>query len=528
MSPRVSSALQQIDTRHVPHIDMNKVPFASAPPLLKLSSLASFVDPLPIPPLLRATATHSDPENPRTQLPYLNITMRESFHSLHRDLPSTRLWTYSGQFPGPTIEARSGQPLLVRWTNSLPYRHFLPVDHNICGAEASNPEVRAVTHLHGGSVPHTSDGFPENWFTPGHSALYRYPNHQDAATLWYHDHAMGITRLNVYAGLAGFYLLRDANEESLNLPTGSYEIPLIIADRSLDRQAQLYYPTSGDPHAPWIPEFFGDIIIVNGKILPYLAVEPRKYRFRLLNAANGRFFNLSLTNGYEFHQIGSDQGLLAAPVAARMLTAAPGERLDFVIDFATLRGTTFRVMNDRNSPVMEFRVSATAVSDPSSLPPRLRTIERTPEAAAIVTRDMSLDEVESLQGQPMRMLLNNKPWSDPVTETPRLGTTEIWRLINLTDDTHPIHLHLVRFQVLDRRNLEIYNYRMKKKFLWTGPVTPPEPGEMGWKDTVRAFPGAVTRIIVRFDGYAGRYAWHCHLLEHESNEMMRPIEVLPA
>jgi spore coat protein A len=454
--------------------------------------------------------------------------MRESFHPLHRDLPPTRLWTYSSQFPGPTIEARSGQPLLVRWTNALPYRHFLPIDHNLCGAEASIPEVRAVAHLHGGSVPHTSDGFPENWFTPGHDVLYRYPNQQEAATLWYHDHAMGITRLNVYAGLAGLYLLRDAGEDALNLPSGSYEIPLVLADRSLDRNAQLYYPASGDPHAPWVPEFFGDILLVNGKILPYLAVEPRKYRFRLLNAANGRFFNLSLSNGYELHQIGSDQGLLASPVAAKTLTAAPGERLDLIVDFAPLRGQSFRLMNDRATPMMEFRVAPTAVSDPSSLPPLLRTIERTPEAAAIITRDLSLDEVESLQGQSMRMLLNNKPWSAPVTETPRLGSTEIWRLINLTDDTHPIHLHLVRFQVLDRRNLEIFNYRMHRRFLWTGPVTPPEPGEMGWKDTVRAFPGAVTRIIVRFDGYAGRYAWHCHLLEHESNEMMRPFEVLPA
>jgi spore coat protein A len=500
----------------------------AAPPMLNLSRLAPFVDPLPIPPVLQATALHPDPESPHHSLPYLHIAMRESSIPLHRDLPPTRLWTYAGQFPGPTIEARSGQPLLVRWINALPYKHFLPVDHNLCGAEASNPEVRAVTHLHGGNVPHASDGFPENWFTPGHDALYSYPNHQQAATLWYHDHAMGINRLNVYAGLAGLYLLRDSDEDALNLPRGNYEIPLVLVDRLLDRNAQLYYPTSGDPHAPWVPEVFGDIILVNGKILPYLSVEPRKYRFRILNAANARFFNISLSNGYEFHQIGSDQGLLAAPLAAKVLTAAPAERLDLVVDFAPLHGQTIRLVNDHATPVMEFRVGANPVPDPSSLPPQLRTIERTPEAAAIVTRDLTLDEVETLQGQPMRMLLNNTPWHAPVTETPRLGSTEIWRLINLTDDTHPIHLHMVRFQVLDRRNLDIYKYRMYKKFLWTGAVTHPEPGEMGWKDTVRAFPGAVTRIIVRFDGYAGRYAWHCHLLEHESNEMMRPFQVLPA
>ena len=500
----------------------------AAPPMLNLSRLAPFVDPLPIPPVLQATTLHPDPESPHHSLPCLRIAMRESSIPLHRDLPPTRLWTYSGQFPGPTIEARSGEPLLVRWINALPYKHFLPIDHNLCGAEASNPEVRAVTHLHGGNVPHTSDGFPENWFTPGHDALYRYPNHQQAATLWYHDHAMGINRLNVYAGLAGLYLLRDSDEDALNLPRGNYEIPLVLVDRLLDRNAQLYYPTSGDPHAPWVPEVFGDIILVNGKILPYLSVEPRKYRFRVLNAANARFFNISLSNGYEFHQIGSDQGLLARPLAAKVLTAAPAERLDLVVDFAPLDGQTIRLVNDHATPMMEFRVGRNPVQDPSSLPPQLRTIERTPEAAAIITRDLTLDEVETLQGQPMRMLLNNTPWHAPVTETPRLGSTEIWRLINLTDDTHPIHLHMVRFQVLDRRNLDIYKYRMYKQFLWTGSVTHPEPGEMGWKDTVRAFPGAVTRIIVRFDGYAGRYAWHCHLLEHESNEMMRPFEVLPA
>jgi spore coat protein A len=190
-------------------------------------------------------------------------------------------------------------------------------------------------------------------------------------------------------------------------------------------------------------------------------------------------------------------------------------------------GQTLELRND-NQPIMQIKVAAQPPAQTYSLPAALRTITRIPESAAIQTRPVTLHEIVTLKGETMRMLLNRKAWRDPVTETPRLGTTEIWELINLTEDSHPVHLHLVRFQILDRRKYDIFTYQNHKRFLWTGPVVLPEPGETGWKDTVRAHPGMVTRIIIPFDGYAGRYAWHCHLLEHEANEMMRPLEVLPA
>jgi spore coat protein A len=495
-------------------------------PLLDLAKVSKYVDPLPVPPALQMQGTHPDPEHPRRRLPYAEVVMRESYVHLHRDLPPTRAWTYNGSVPGPTIHAETSQPLLIRWTNSLPFQHFLPIDHNLCGAEVTNPEVRSVVHLHGGKTPHESDGFPENWYPVGKSALYRYPNQQDAATLWYHDHAMGINRLNTYAGMFGIYLVHDPAEAHLNLPSGSYDIPIVIADRLIDREGQFFYPTSGVPGAPWVPEVFGNAILLNGKLFPYFAAEPRAYRFRLLNAANGRFFNLTLSNGARFQQIGSDQGLLAAPVPLDVISIAPAERVEFVIDFAQMRGQTIELRND-NQPVMQIKVDA-GPSTAYQLPTTLRTIPRIPESSAVMTRPLTLHEIVTLKGETMRMLLTRKGWREPVTETPRLGTTEIWELINHTEDSHPIHLHLVRFQILDRRKYDVFTYQNHKRFLWTGPVVGPEPGETGWKDTVRAHPGMVTRIIVPFEGYAGRYAWHCHLLEHEANEMMRPFQVLPA
>ena len=230
--------------------------------------------------------------------------------------------------PGPTIEARRGEPLLVEWVNELPDKHFLPIDHSLHGAGPEVPEVRTIVHVHGGRVPPESDGYPENWYTPGKSVTSFYPNQQDATMLWYHDHAMGITRLNMFAGLFGLYLIRDEEEDALDLPKGQYEIPLILYDRSLRTDGQLFYPVSGDPAKPWVSEFFGEAILVNGTLFPFLDVEPRQYRFRLLNASNSRFYYLSLSSKQPFWQIGSDQGLLSAPVALEHLTLAPGERAD--------------------------------------------------------------------------------------------------------------------------------------------------------------------------------------------------------
>src|SRR5271170_1822834 len=268
----------------------------------------------------------------------------------------THMWGFGGTFPGPTFDVSSGQEILVEWANELPHEHFLPIDHTLHGAEPDKPQVRAVSHLHGAKVPPNSDGYPEHWIVPGKSSLYHYPNQQDAALLWYHDHAMGINRLNIFAGLLGSYILRDETEEALYLPSGKYEIPLIICDRMFDKDCQLYYPVSDKEGSPWIPEFFGDANLVNGKLLPFLGVEPRKYRFRVLNGSNGRFYRLLLSNKLPFHQIGTDQGLLAAPVTSQKISIAPGERLDLIVDFKESAGSQLFLKDDAVE-IMQFRVS---------------------------------------------------------------------------------------------------------------------------------------------------------------------------
>jgi len=497
-------------------------------PVLDPNTLAPFVDPLPIPPAAYSSQLRPSPDDPKLKIPYYRLAMRPLQNKVHRDVKPTLWWGFGDSVPGPTFEARTGTGMLVEWVNELPTSHFLPIDHTLHGAEADKPEVRSVAHLHGAKVPPESDGYPENWFVPGKSAVYHYPNQQDAALLWYHDHALGINRLNVYAGLLGLCVIRDAVEESLNLPKGKYEIPLVLFDRMFDLEGQLYYPITPPPRSAWVPELFGNTILVNGKILPYLEVEPRKYRFRVLNGANGRFFHLSLSTG-SFRQIGTDQGLLPAPVEVKQLTLAPGERADLVIDFKDHAGDQIVLKNDFSAPVMQFRVSAGKVSDPSSLPASLRLVPKIAESDAVKTRTLTLGEVDDMQQYPVAMLLNNSRWHEPVTENPALNSVEIWNLVNLSDDSHPIHLHLVRFQILDRRRFDAFAYQNEGGILrYRGAAISPDPNEAGWKDTVRADSGMITRIIARFEGFPGRYVWHCHILEHEDNEMMRPYDVIAA
>jgi spore coat protein A, manganese oxidase len=492
---------------------------------LDASTLSLFVDPLPIPSVLTQDGLRSNPSDPNAKTPYYRLHMREGETKLHRDLKPTRFWGFNSLFPGPTIEARSGQPVLVEWANDLPASHLFTIDHNLEGAEADKPLVRGVVHLHGGRVPPESDGYPENWFVPGKSSVCFYPNNQEAATLWYHDHAMGINRLNAYAGLFGLFLIRDSAEDGLGLPSGKFEIPLILCDRLLDKEGQLLYPVSPDPKSPWVPEVFGDVLLVNGKISPYCEVEPRPYRFRLLNAANGRFFHLAFANQMPLQQIGSDQGLFPAPVPMKLLTLAPGERADVIIDFSKSSGENIVLKSD-HLMALQFRVSSRTSVAVASIPQTLRPVARLQESDSIKTRELLLEETVDAADNPTIMLLDRRRWMDPVSENPALDSTEIWSIVNGTEDSHPIHLHMVRFQVLDRRNFFVMNYLRKRELKFTGPVVPPDPNEMGWKDTVRADPGMVTRIIVHFDGYPGRYVWHCHILEHGDNEMMRPFEVI--
>jgi spore coat protein A len=498
---------------------------------LRVDRLEKFVDPLPVPPVAKTLGMRADPRKGQKAeesrpLEFYRLTMRQAPTSIHRDVSPTPMWSFGDTVPGPTIEARSGQGILIEWVNALPEKHFLPIDHTLHGAGPGVPDVRTAVHVHGAKVQAQYDGFPEDWQMPGQRVQAVYRMDQDAATLWYHDHAMGIERLNQYAGLFGFFLVRDEAEQRLGLPSGNYEIPLAFADRLFSEDGSLYYPDSGDPAAPWIPELYGDAMLVNGKLTPYLEVEPRAYRFRMLNASNSRTYVFSLSNRQTYRQIGSDQGLLAAPVELNQVSLSPGERADVVIDFSGAAGKRI-TLNNQLWQLMEFRVApAASAAPPESLPKVLRTIPRTPESEAVKTRLMILREYMSREPKRMLMLLNGTRWHEPVTERPELNSVEIWGFANTTADIHPIHLHLVRFQVLDRQSFDADEYLLSGKLNYVGVPSPPPPGDGGWKDTVQTYPETVTRIIVRFEGYVGRYVWHCHLLEHAANEMMRPFEVV--
>lgn len=501
---------------------------ATAPPgakTLDTMKLASFVDPLPLPVRQSPQGLRSSTELGAKQASYYAIRIREIRDKLHRDLPPARLFGYGATSAPVLFEVRSGEGVLIDWINDLPPQHFLPLDPPHPGMEHA-PPTRISTHMHGARVPSISDGYPDNWYGPGKSRLCFYPNRQDSTALWCHDHAMGVNRFNIFAGLMGWYLLRDDLEQSLGLPSGKYELPLLIYDRSFMPQGQLYYPNPPDQGA-WSQEYLGDAMVVNGKVRPYHQVEPRKYRLRIANTANSRFFALSFSNGQSFHVIGSDQGFLAAPVEYSKVVLAPAERIDLIVDFSAPRGENI-ILQSGEFDLMQFRIDKSAVTDDSQLPGTLRPVHRISESEAIRTRILTLNEFDDDKGMAMVMLLNRKHWVDPVTEIMKLGTTEIWSLANLTQDTHPIHLHMVRFQILDRRSFSADDYLATNTLplRYTGPAMSPQPHEMGWKDVVQCPPGTVTRIIVPFQPYAGRYLWHCHILEHEANDMMRPYDII--
>ena len=506
-------------------------PQAPTVPMLHPERLARFVDPLPIPALARSVESRPDPQHPGQKLPYYRLPIRQAWTQIHRDLPPTRFWGYDGKMPGPTLEVHRGRPVLIEWPNELPsQQHILPIDHTLHGAGRDVPEVRTVVHVHGARVPSEADGYPESWYVPGKSVTYRYPNQQDAATLWYHDHAMGIERLNVYAGMFGTFLVRDEVESALQLPAGEFEIPLLLTDRQVTADGQLYYPTSDMTDSPWVSEVYGDSVLVNGKMTPYLEVEPRPYRFRVVNASNARTYYLALSDDTPLQQVGSDQGLLPNPVSARRITLAPAERADVVVDFGRLAGKTV-LLRSQMLDLMQLRVKERKVQvrvpAVHALPATLRPLKRLQRHAAIKTRTLTLNTYnDPAKRYMMLMLLNGTYWHEAVTEKPVLGSTEIWEFVNLTEDTHPIHLHLVRFQVLNRQRFDVDTYLNEGKLQLDGDPLPPLDNEHGWKDTVRADNGLITRIIIPFEGYPGRYVWHCHVLEHAANEMMRPYEVV--
>lgn len=507
--------------------------------------LSKFIDELPIPPTLK----------PRWKGPsftYYEVEMTEFKQSLHQELQDTNVWGFEGNYPGPTIEVESGEIVFIKWINNLPEKHLLPIDHTVHGAHIDVPDVRTVVHVHGACVEPESDGFPEAWFTKGfkkvgphyRKKVYRYDNCNYACTLWYHDHTLGITRLNIYAGLVGFYMIRDQWERELNLPCGKFEVPLLIQDKSFHQDGSLYYPKQPDNpiqnlETSIVPEFFGDTILVNGKAYPYLNVEPRKYRFRLLNASNSRFFRIKLDSGQLMYQIATDGGFMQHPIGVNEILLAPAERAEVIIDFTNLEGNHIIMTNDapvpfptgesvdeNTSSVMQFRVTLPLSSvDTSVIPSYMTTVPQMHESSASKIRSLTMNDSMDQYGREL-MLLDNKDWDAPISENPKLGSTEIWCLINLTEDTHPIHIHLVHFQILDRRDFDVERYNKEKVIHYTGPAIPPEPQERGWKDTIRANPNQVTRIIMKFGPFTGLYVWHCHMLEHEDYEMMRPYIII--
>lgn len=641
---------------------------------------------------------------------------------------------------GPVIVNERGKPTEITWTNNLgnalttqllAWRYSTdqtihwadplraPGEHNPCTNETTVPPVGspcaqnydgpipAVAHLHGGEVPPEIDGGPDSWFTSsgnhkGHkyysfgaeqnAATFRYPNSQDAAPIWFHDHTLGATRLNVYAGLAGAYFITDPQ---LNLPANLQKVnevvPLVLQDRMFDTEGQLFFPASGmddtafppNPNHPyWIPEFIGDTIVVNGKLWPYLDLEPRRYRFLILNGSNARAYELRVENREEggddppMWVIGTDGGYLDAPVRvgpsrrpSRMravlrgrrapmrekLVVMPGERYEVIIDFSRFsEGTRLVLENSANAPfpdgdpvdpdgvgrILEFRIGPCAAAacgsadtsyDPSAGQPLRRGDQKIVRLANPVTgtlaggvtpsvvRSLTLNEVMApertvadpvtgeivdYEGGPLEVLVNNTEYfgegraygdftdvtvdgmTTRFSEVPAEGSTEVWEILNLTADAHPIHLHLVQFQLMNRESFdaeaygEIYgaafpggvfrqgfgpplDYRAERNPLsggrmggnpdvtpyLSGHAVPPDANESGWKDTVVAYPGQVTRLAIRwapvhfpldtnpaqlvfpFDpsGESGmhNYVWHCHIIDHEDNEMMRPHMVLP-
>jgi len=492
--------------------------------------LTPYLDALPLPSVAQPTvgvpggAGHYD------------IAIREVFQQLHSELPPTRVWGYNGSYPGPTIEARRGLPISVTWANDLRVfetqqlrtTHVLPVQTCMHGPDMWGLTPMTVTHLHGGLVAPESDGYPESVFPPGESSpIYDYPNSQQAATIWYHDHALGITRLNVMMGLAGFYLIRDNIEDALNIPRGEFEIPLAIQDRSFNPDGSFKYPDMMMDH------FFGDVLLVNGKVWPFLNVKQGKYRFRIVDGSTSRAYRLSLSNGATFWQIATDNGLLPAPVSMTELLLTPGERADIVVDFASYApGTEIILTNDAPAPfpgspgvgvipnIMKFIVQGQP-GDTDALPTALVPVTPIPAALSVKERTQQLRVIADPHcvNNPHGMwTIDGLMWDD-ITEYPRLGATEIWGWKNRSSIAHPMHMHLVSVQILDRQEFDTVTG------IPFGPLVPPAANEIGWKDTVQAPPGYITRVITRFEGFEGLYPYHCHIIDHEDHEMMRQFEV---
>ena len=526
--------------------------------------LAKYLEPLPRPGAGIVVATPSGADA-------YAFTQREIRRQLHPYLPPTPIWAYddgsglggqAGSF-GMAVVARSGTPLTMSFRHALPatYPDWLPVDTRLTPL---GNQVRVMTHLHGGFVAADSDGSPAatpHGFGPGETQTVLYTNQapqMPASLLWFHDHGLGATRLNVFAGLAAAYIVRDAFDTGtepnpIGIPGAAYEIPLVIQDRQFNADGTFLYPRSDIAGATWIGEYFGDVMLVNGKVWPFLEVEPRMYRLRILNGCNARILNLDI-GGATFWQIGAEGGLFDMPVRAEQIVLSPAERADVVVDFSRFAGQALVLKNHRpprpvSNPaprlesVMQIRVGTTlSHAGPATIPAALPG-RRAELRGPVATRYITLNEVEPEEPQ-WSLNLSGARFDEPPTETPRAGTVEDWIYINLTGDTHPMHLHLITFQVIGRTPFDVQGYAaayggaqgvpggIDPAPFATGPMLPPAPEERGFKDTVKVNPGQFTTIRAKFELPSGisapqRYVHHCHIVEHEDNDMMRPYVVLP-
>jgi spore coat protein A len=589
--------------------------------------LTKWVDRLPImpvavPPALGGGMEIDDPVRKRGKADFYAMQCIQSEWQFHSDLPEapTNCYSYAGAkleyegvgapisgYLGPSIVALKGKPVVLEMVNHLPltplYADAYDTTLGNGHAEMYPNTSRIAVHLHGGFVPPQWDGHPDSWFgpdgsqgmaydslpgAPANGFRYWYPNQQGPGLLWYHDHSMYQTRLNPFAGQAAGYVIIDENDGvvpgvgALNVPLFPYDIPLVIQDRTFFEDGSMFYPTASGmpseyPHPIWVPEYFGDTPIVNGKAYPYLEVEPKRYRLRFLNGSQARVYDLSL--GLPMWLIGTEQGLLPHPVLLNHIVLAGAERADVIVDFAGYEGQNILLYNTAHAPypdgedvaipeIMQFRVKSSTVIDTTADPakgelllPAFKGI-LPPKKATV--RDWVLKEsFDPFTGEPMDVKVNGLWFDEPVEDFVREGSTEIWNWVNLTEDAHPMHPHLVKFQVYGRVPFDMARFeadwlawieqgrnpKKKPKALdyATGPRQAPDLDEIGWKDTVRASVGMITQIVAKFDiplgskhftpnemsaggahpskGY--EYVTHCHILEHEENEMMRPFRVAP-
>lgn len=445
-----------------------------------------FQVPLPVPPVLAPAWSDAEAD-------HYEIRQRERRVEIFPGA-STTVWGYEGLFPGPTIRASRGRKVIVRHTNEL-----------------SHP---TVVHLHGAVVPSDSDGFPTDIIPSGASKTYTYPNEQRAATLWYHDHVMHHTGRNLYMGLAGMYLLDDDEQRAMNLPSGEYDIPLVIQAKQFMQDGSMVY----DAGFTGVLGAKSNTILVNGAPSPRFEVAARKYRFRILNASNATPLRLALSSGQPLVQIGTDWGLLETAVASSTIPLSMAERVEIIIDFGVYTpGTSIVLRNLKGSGAMSeiirFDVGRRE-SDDSEVPQRLCTIERLVPEQAAATRRFVFKGSGAFETPPLVWTINGKHFDpDHPIATPRRGDVEVWQLVNrnalfVLGRLHPVHVHLAPFQILDRNGRA------------------PAAHERGWKDTVALERGEEARVVIQFKSYRGRYILHCHNLEHEDHAMMARFDVI--